>query len=149
MGRIHSHRKGKSHSRRPASKRPPTWVTFSPDEIIALIVKWAKEGQTPGQIGVRLRDEYGVPQVKTILGKSILEVFEESGVKSDTPHEVQELLQRARRLQEHLRTNPGDRKNVRSLELLEAKLHRLSKYHKREGRLPANWKFSTVVAQLE
>jgi small subunit ribosomal protein S15 len=38
---------------------------------------------------------------------------------------------------------------VRSLELIEAKIHRLSKYYKRTGKIPGNWKYSAVIAQLE
>ncbi|MBI4258916.1 MAG: 30S ribosomal protein S15 [Thaumarchaeota archaeon] len=149
MGRMHSHRKGKSHSRRPASKRSPSWTTYSPDEIVTLIVKMVKEGLTASQIGVRLRDEYGIPLVKPILGKSISEIIAENKLTPDTPPDVGRLLQRAKKLQEHLKIHSGDRKNVRSLELLEAKIHRLSKYYKRMGRLPAKWKYATVIAQLE
>ncbi|MBI2183911.1 MAG: 30S ribosomal protein S15 [Thaumarchaeota archaeon] len=149
MGRIHSHRKGKSHSRRPASKRSPSWTTYSPDEIVTMIVKMVKEGLTASQIGVKLRDEHGIPLVKPILGKSISEIMVENKLAPDTPPDVSKLLQRAKKLQEHLKAHPGDRKNVRSLELLEAKIHRLSKYYKSLGKLPAKWKFATVVAQLE
>jgi small subunit ribosomal protein S15 len=35
------------------------------------------------------------------------------------------------------------------LELIEAKIHRLSKYYKRTGKIPENWKYSAVIAQLE
>jgi small subunit ribosomal protein S15 len=35
------------------------------------------------------------------------------------------------------------------LELIEAKIHRLSKYYKRSGRLSKNWKYSAMIAQLE
>src|SRR5438128_11000181 len=64
LARIHSHRHGKSHQTRPTSKRPPSWLTYSADEIVSLVIKLAKDGRTPGQIGVILRDEYGIPLVK-------------------------------------------------------------------------------------
>ncbi|MGH9992676.1 MAG: 30S ribosomal protein S15, partial [Nitrososphaera sp.] len=34
-------------------------------------------------------------------------------------------------------------------ELVEAKIHRLSRYYKRMGILPQNWKYAAVIAQLE
>jgi len=148
LARIHSHRKGRSHSTRPASKRAPSWVTHSPEEVEALIVKLAKSGLRPSEIGVRLRDEYSIPLVKPILGKSLTDVLKENKLLGDLPEDLERLLARARRLQEHLAIHKGDRKNVRSLELLEAKIHRLSKYYKRIGRLNPDWKYSTVVAQL-
>ena len=142
-------RRGKSHSIRPTSKRVPSWVTYSPDEVITLIVKMAKEGLTPSEIGLRLRDEYGIPLVKPLLGKGILQVLEENNLKPKLPEDLDRLLQKAKRLQAQLKVHKSDRKNVRSLELLEAKIHRLSKYYKRIGWLPPTWKYSTVVAQLE
>lgn len=148
MARIHAHRKGKSHQTRPTSKTTPSWLTYSPDEVTTLIVKLAKEGLTPSQIGVKLRDEYGIPLVKPILGKSITEVLEENGLALPIPEDLQNLLMRAKRLQEHLAVHKSDRRNVRSLELVEAKIHRLSKYYKRIGKLPKDWKYEAVIAQL-
>lgn len=148
MGRIHSHRKGKSHSTRP-QKVSATWVTQSKDEIVSLIVKMAKEGIGPSEIGTRLRDEHGIPLVKPIIGKSVLGVLQENNLVGETPEELDTLLKKALGLQKHLRTHPGDKNNVRSLELLEAKIHRLQKYYKREGKLPQKWKYSAVIAKLE
>jgi len=51
-------------------------------------------------------------------------------------------------LQNHLKANKGDRKNVRSLEMIEAKVHRLSKYYKKKNIIPKKWKYKSVVAQL-
>ena len=46
-------------------------------------------------------------------------------------------------------THKNDRRNIRSLELIEAKVHRLSMYYKKIGRIPKNWKYKSVIAQLE
>jgi len=148
MARMHSHRKGKSHSTRP-TKVAASWVTMGKDEIVSLILKMAKEGLSPSQIGTRMRDEYGIPLVKPIIGKSILEVLQENNLSSEMPEDLDVLVKKAIGLQKHLRAHPSDRLNVRSLELLEAKIHRLQKYYKRIGKLPRNWKYSAVVAQLE
>jgi small subunit ribosomal protein S15 len=149
MARIHSHRRGTSHSIRPTLKRIPSWLSYSPDEITTLIVKMAKDELTPSQIGTRLRDEYNIPLVKPILGKDIVEAMAENGVKLKLPEELARLLSRANKLQVHLKSHKGDHKNVRSLELLEAKIHRLSKYYKRMGVLPSTWKYNAMVAKVE
>jgi len=148
MARIHAHRKGKSHSTRPL-KSVASWVTLGKDEIISMIVKMAKDGLGPSEIGIKLRDEYGIPLAKPIVGKSITEILEENGASGEMPEELDILVRKALGLQKHLRTHKSDRNNVRSLELLEAKVHRLAKYFKREGRLPQNWKYAAVVAKLE
>ncbi|MDH2901129.1 MAG: 30S ribosomal protein S15 [archaeon] len=148
MARIHSHRRGKSHSTRPSSKRSPSWVNYSQDEIIAQIGKLAKEGLSPSEIGMRMRDDFGIPIVKTFLGKSIKDVLGEDKTKKSIPDDLSNLVQRAARLKAHLENAHADRKNVRSLELLEAKIHRLSNYYKVQNELPLSWKYSAAVAQL-
>jgi small subunit ribosomal protein S15 len=148
LARIHSHRHGKSHQTRPTSKRPPSWLTYSADEVSSMTIKMGKEGLTPSQIGVRLRDEYGIPLVKPIIGKSISTLLRENKLAPAIPEDLQNLLERAKRVQQHLTTFKSDRRNVRSLELIEAKIYRLSKHYKKVGILPSDFKYAAVVAQL-
>jgi len=124
MGRMHTHRHGKSHSIRPAVLRAPSWITQSPAEIEELVVKYSKDGLTPSQIGIKLRDQHSIPLIKSITKKSMDQILEENDLKADN-------------------------RNVRSLELIEAKVHRLSVYYKRIGRIDKTWKYKSVVAQLE
>ena len=149
MGRLHSHRHGKSHSIRPATIRVPLWITQSPKEIEELVVKYSKEGLTPSQIGLKLRDQHSIPLIKPITKKSMGEILEENGLKGEMPEDLDTLVRKAVGLQKHLKSNKGDNRNVRSLELIEAKVHRLSVYYKRIERIPKNWKYKSVVAQLE
>ena len=50
--------KGKAHSTRPVSKRAPSWCKYQPEEVEALVVKFAKEGHSASVIGTILRDQY-------------------------------------------------------------------------------------------
>jgi len=52
-------------------------------------------------------------------------------------------------LQKHLKDNKSDNRNRRSLELVEAKVHRISTHYKKIGRIPETWKYKSVVAKLE
>jgi len=149
MARIHVHTHGKSHSVRPTSKGPALWLALNGDQISELIVQLAKEGLSPSDIGLRLRDAHGIPLVKPILGKSVAEVLADNNIKSDMPEDLDKLVRKALGLQKHLRVHNSDHRNVRSLELIESKIHRLSKYYKREGKIPQNWKYAAVIAQLE
>ena len=148
MARIHSHRHGKSHQTRPPSKSTPTWVTTTPEEARTAILKMAKEGVTPSRIGQALRDDYGVPLARPLLGKSVGRVLAEGKVTPKVPQDLQDLIDRAQRVQKHLQGHRSDRKNVHSLELVEAKIYRLSKYYKAKGLLPGDFKYTAVVAQL-
>lgn len=148
LARIHSHKRGKSHSIRPTSRRVPSWLTYSPDEVTTYIVKMAKDGLTPSEIGVKLRDEYNVPLARSVFGRPILEVLKEHHLEKELPEDLDRLIKKAKKLQEHLKAHRNDSKNVRSLELIEAKIHRLSKYYKAKAILPQSWRYSAVIAQL-
>jgi small subunit ribosomal protein S15 len=149
VGRLHSHRHGKSHSTRPITPSTPTWVKQSPAEIEELIVKYSKDGLTPSKIGVKLRDQYAIPNTRQIVKKSVTEILEQKGVKTEMPEDLNNLVNKALGLQRHLKENRSDKRNVRSLELLEAKVHRLSSYYKKIGKIPKTWKYKAVIAQLE
>ncbi len=64
------------------------------------------------------------------------------------PQDLQDLIDRAQRVQKHLDSHKADRKNVHSLELIEAKIYRLSKYYRHKGILSKDFKYTAVVAQL-
>jgi small subunit ribosomal protein S15 len=149
MGRMHTHRHGKSHSIRPVTLRAPSWITLTPAEIETLVVKYAKDGLTPSQIGIKLRDQHSIPLIKPITKKGINQILEENDLKSEMPEDLENIVNKAVGLQKHLKENKGDNRNVRSLELIEAKVHRLSVYYKRIERIPKTWKYKSVVAQLE
>ena len=149
MGRMHTHNHGKSHSIRPVIPRAPSWITLTPTEIEALVVKYAKDGLTPSQIGIKLRDQHSIPLIKSITKKGINQILEENDLKPEMPEDLENIVNKAVELQKHLKENKGDNRNVRSLELIEAKVHRLSVYYKRIERIPKTWKYKSVVAQLE
>ena len=49
VGKMSSMR-GRSLSQRPVSKRPPTWVVYQPDEVKALIINFAREGENRARL---------------------------------------------------------------------------------------------------
>jgi len=149
MGRMHSHNYGKSHSTRPLNPKAPSWITQDPKEIEELIIKYAKEDLAASQIGVKLRDQHSIPLVKPIIKKTISQVLEENDLGPEIPEDLNNIVTKAVGLQKHLKSNRGDRRNVRSLELIEAKVHRLSVFYKKNGKIPKNWKYKSVIAQLE
>ena len=50
--------------------RAPSWITQSPAEIEELVVKYSKDGLTPSQIGIKLRDQHSIPLIKPITKKN-------------------------------------------------------------------------------
>ncbi len=145
---MYSDSKGKSHATRPVFKSVPSWISYSTDEVEALIVKMARDEIPPSLMGIKLRDEYGIPLVKHFLGRAINEVLKENNLVKEIPEDLDLLINRALQMQLHLKRHTSDRKNVRSLELIEAKIHHLSKRYKKLGLIPVNWKYKSKVAQL-
>jgi small subunit ribosomal protein S15 len=140
--------KGKSHQIRPVSKRPPSWCKYQPEEVEALVIKLAKAGNTASRIGSILRDQYSVPLVKPITGKTVGQIMKEAELAPSVPEDLGVLLRKAQSLAVHLEKNRTDLVNKRSLQMIEAKIHQLSRYYKRKGLLPANWKYELKIASV-
>lgn len=148
MARMHTRRRGSSGSKRPLISENPSWVPIDEAEITDLIVKYAKDGVGSAQIGLKLRDQYGVPNVKLATGKTVTQIMEENNVLSSIPEDLSNLMTKAISLNNHLKLNSRDVANKRGLALVEAKIRRLERYYKANGTLPSNWKYSLKTAEL-
>jgi len=146
VARIYARKKGKSRSKKPDKKA--TWVTHSSKEIEKLILKLSKEGLQSAKIGLTLRDQYGIPSVKDITGKTILRILSDNQLKPKIPEDFFNLLKRAVNLREHVSKNKRDAHSKRGLELLESKVRRVAKYHIRHNNLPIKWKYVPERAKL-
>jgi len=140
--------KGKSHSIRPVSRRPPSWCKYQPEEVESFIIKLAKEGHSLSSIGTILRDQYAIPLVKPIVGKSISDVLEDAKLAPSLPEDLSNLMKKAQSLAVHLDKNKKDLHNKRNMQIIEARIHKLSRYYKREGVLPKNWKYVAKIASV-
>jgi len=149
MSRMHTGKKGKSGSKRPVLDKNPEWVQQSPDEVKDLVAKLSGEGKTMAMIGLTLRDQYAVPNVRLATGLSVKEILEEKGIKADLPEDLANLMRRAVQLNGHLKKNKKDLGNLRGLQLVESKIRRLVKYYKREGVIPESWNYSLSTAALQ
>ena len=149
MARMHARRRGKSGSSRPLVTENPEWVPLSAEEIEERIVKLAKDGVNSSRIGMALRDQYGVPSTKLALGKSISEILAENDLRPKLPDDIASLMRKAVNLNNHLSENHKDIMNKRSLQLIESKIRRLTKYYKKTGILPQDWKYSIKTVELQ
>ena len=52
----------------------PAWVKMKLAEMEKIVVDLAGEGKSPAQIGLVLRDKYGIPKAK-LVGKGIREIL--------------------------------------------------------------------------
>jgi len=149
MGEVNKKReKGQSHSTRPARPSKPVWLNYTPQEVEYLIEELARKGYGPSMIGIILRDQYGIPLVKPILGEKLLRVMKRLGVAPQIPEDLMSLIRRAVNLRRHLEEHPKDYHSKRGLEEIESKIRRLVKYYKRKGVLPPDWTYEPEKAKL-
>lgn len=146
MGRMHTPGKGISRRTLPYKRSAPAWVKSTTEEVCDHICKLAKKGLTPSQIGVILRDSHGVPQVKSITGNKILRILKLNGLAPEIPEDLHHLIKKAVSVRKHLERNRKDKDSKFRLILIESRIHRLARYYKRVGNLPANWKYDSATA---
>ncbi len=148
MARMHSRRKGKSGSKRPSKAKKISWLAHQPAEIESLVVKLAKAGKRPSQIGLELRDSYGIPLVRQYTNRKITKILEDNNIKHKLPEDMAALIRKEINILRHLEKNRKDMPTRRGLLLTESKIKRLTKYYKRIGKLPADWQYNRENAKL-
>ena len=145
---MHSRKKGKSGSTRPEVRKKQAWVKYSIKEVEALIVKLGKQEKTASEIGLILRDSYGIPDVKAMTKKKITQILKENKLGTELPEDLINLIKKHIDLTAHRGTNRQDMTAKRGFQLTESKINRLVKYYKKKGQLPAEWKFDRSKAKL-
>lgn len=142
MAKMQSRKRGKSGSKKPLKPTTPTWNRYKSKEVELLVVKLVKEGKTSSEVGIILRDSYGVPNVKQLVGKSISQLIKEKNMSTELPEDLNALIKRAALVRKHLEKNKKDMSALRGLQFTESKIKRLTKYYKRVERIPLDWKYS-------
>ena len=100
------------------------------------------------QIGLELRDSYGIPDVKMITKKSVSQILKDNDIAMEIPEDLQNLVKRAVQVKKHLESNKKDKVSKRGLQLIEAKIKRLERYYHKKGRIPKKWVYKTDKAKL-
>lgn len=145
---MYSRKRGKAGSTKPVKKTTPTWVSHKSKVVEQLILKLAKSEKTTSEIGIILRDTYGIPSVRAVTGKKINQILIENKAEPALPENLRALIVRHINLMKHMESNNHDKTAKRGAELTESKINRLVKYYRRTSKLPANWKYDKAKAKL-
>jgi small subunit ribosomal protein S15 len=129
-------------------QKHPEWSSLNPREIEGRILELAKAEKSTSEIGMILRDQYAVPDVKIATGKTVSQILAQNKIVPEIPEDLQNLIKTSLKLKKHIDGHPKDFKTKRNLQLTESKIRRLMKYYKREERLPMDWKYSLEQAKL-
>lgn len=145
---MHSRKKGRAGSKKPVVTKPQPWISYSPEEIEQLVVKISKTGKSIAQIGLILRDSYGIPDVHKLAGKKVGQILKAHKIEQKIPEELVNLIKKEITIIKHLETNKHDMPSRRGLSLTESKIKRLTKYYKRKKLLPNDWKYNREQAKI-
>jgi len=148
MARLYSRKKGKSGSTKPLIKKKIPWVKYKAEEIKSLIIKLGKQELKPSQIGLILRDTYGIPDVKLLTNKKITQILKENEIVYDLPEDLVALIKKQIQILKHFEKNKQDQTAKRGLQLTESKINRLIKYYKKTKKLAKDWKYDKSKARL-
>jgi small subunit ribosomal protein S15 len=139
--------KVKAEAEKPAAKGAG-WSDYKPKEVEDLVIKYAKQGMHSPQIGLILRDEYGIPFVRLITKKTIGQILKENKIYPKLPEDLLSLMKRVVEINSHLEKNKKDYQSYRGFELAESRIRRLVRYYIKEGVLPKGWKYNLEQAKL-
>ena len=148
MARMHSGARGKSGSKRPAGRSLPKWVELKPKEAEEGIISLANAGHTGSEIGMIMRDLYGVPDVKALTGRKLDDILKTHNLLPEIPEDLMSLIRKSVKLRKHQQNNKKDFTSKRGYQLTVSKIRRLVKYYVKRGRLPKGWRFSEEKAAL-
>ena len=104
----------------------PVWLKMTEEEMKKLILELSERHQ-PAQIGLILRDQYGVPTTK-IFGKKLSAYLREAG--KNEFFEVKNIEKKVEKIKEHMKNNKQDKKAKHKFQKANSKLNALRKYSK-------------------
>jgi len=92
---MHTRRRGKASSKRPFVTESPEWVPLTGKEVEEKVVELANQKLSTSLIGIRLRDEYAVPSIQLLTGKTVTQILVEHKLAPERPEELINLCARA------------------------------------------------------
>jgi small subunit ribosomal protein S15 len=106
----------------------PLWLTYTEEEVKAIILKLAEKGLTAERIGLVLRDQYGIPKVK-IYNLKISKVLKEKDKYTDP--DIKNLNKKLEKVIAHYKKNKQDKRAERSLIITKSKSKKREDYQKK------------------
>ncbi|MCD4771430.1 30S ribosomal protein S15 [archaeon] len=104
--------------------KKPTWVKMKEPELKKVILELS-ETYAPSQIGLVLRDQYGIPTTK-VFGKKLKAYLKELGIERN--EDLENAEKKVDRMKEHLKNNITDRSAKHKLQHAQSRLNIIKKY---------------------
>jgi ribosomal protein S15P/S13E len=82
------------------------------------------------------------------VGKSISAILKSANLAPAMPEDLANMMRKAQGLAVHMEKNKKDLHNKRNMQVIEAQIHKLSRYYKREGKIAKNFKYAARIASV-
>ena len=102
----------------------PVWLKQTEEDLKKIIADLS-EKYPAAQIGLILRDQYGIPTTK-IYGKKMSAYLKE--IKKDSSSELKNIEKRLEKIKEHIKSNITDKKAKHKLQKLQSKYNSTKRY---------------------
>lgn len=142
---LYKDREAKHHSKQDAAF---DWVEYKPKEIEEAIISLANAGHLPSEIGMILRDQYGIPDIKKVSNERLQKILERHKLLQEVPEDLLNLIKKSVKLDRHLTQNKKDMTAKRGLQLTVSKIRKLAKYYHKTKKLSKDWDYTPERAAL-
>ena len=112
-------------ARNKKTQEKPVWLKLTEEELKKIISELANK-YSPAQLGLILRDQYGLPTVR-LYGKKLSHYLKEIN-KYDDKIELKNLTEKLKKIEEHLKNNPQDKKTKHKLQKAKSKVEIKKRY---------------------
>lgn len=102
----------------------PAWIKMKEPELKKTILELSAK-YAPSQIGLVLRDQYGIPTTK-VFGKKLKAYLTELGI--DRNEDLENAEKKVEGIKEHLKNNITDRHAKHKLQHVQSRLNIIKKY---------------------
>ena len=107
-----------------AQMEKPLWIKMKEPELKKVILELS-EKHSPSQIGLILRDQYGIPTTK-VFGKKLKAYLKELGIEKN--EDLENAEKKIDKMKEHLKNNITDRHAKHKLQHAQSRLNITKKY---------------------
>jgi len=126
----------------------PSWLDADGGEIEAIVGDLVRRNVRFSDIGMKLRDERGIPDIKLVTGMSMKKTADNVDAKRELPDDLKDMVTKALRIRNHHSKNRNDKRAKRDIFVVESRVRKLASYYIKRGVLPQNWRYSYQNARL-
>jgi len=124
------------------------WVEYKSKDLEEVIINLANAGSTPSEIGMVLRDQYGIPNIAKVSGEKLEKILEKHKLLGDVPRDLLNLIKKSVQLENHLQKNKKDFTAKRGYLITVSKIRKLVNYYHKSGKLSKDWRYTPERAAL-